>query len=165
MLWAPVPSVGLLAAGALRSVAVVDNPFAGPPDDAAAADIIARLTGNLHTALGERDVGERHDALAVSIAEPQLPTILPELQRALIINIQGGGLARIDAVKDIAVKDIREFGSNGGFRTSAEWSVDARAGHWGHLHQRSVRFSALMDLQPIDNAWKLTGLTVLNVSQ
>jgi hypothetical protein len=165
--WLGVAVIGVAAAVGMRTVAVIpiDNPFAGAPGEPAAAEIVTRLAGNLHTALGKRDDTARHEALSVSVAEADLATILPELERALIVIIQGGGLARIDAVDDIVVRDIQELGTKGGFRASAEWSAEARAGHWGHLHRRPVRFATLIDLLPIDGAWKLTGLTVLNVSQ
>ena len=62
------------------------------------------------------------------------------------------------------MKDIESL-DGGGFRAFAEWRADARAGHWGHLHRRRMHFSALMELKPLENAWKLIGLTVLDVRQ
>ena len=47
----------------------------------------------------------------------------------------------------------------------AEWRAEASAGHWGHLHRRRVHFSALMEVTPSEDAWKLAGLTVTDVRQ
>ena len=165
--WAGVALAGLVGAGLLSPVGVleIENPFAGAPDREATAVIVGRLAGNLHTALQERDEARVRDALTVSVAEPLIAEILPELRRALTIEIQGGGTARVDRIDDVVVKDIENLSGGVGFRALAEWSADARAGHWGHLHQRRIRFSALMELMPVEGAWKLTGLTVVNVRQ
>jgi hypothetical protein len=89
--------------------------------------------------------------------------VLPELRRALAIEIQGGGIARVDSIDQVEVRDIDKLPSGSGFRAQADWSADARASHWGHLHQRKIRFSALLDLVPTEKAWKLTGITVLSI--
>ena len=159
---------GLLGAGLLSSVAVVEieSPFADPPDNEAAAKIVAQLASNLHNALQLRE-GSRiqEDAIALSVSQQHLDEVLPEMRRALAIEIQGGGIARVDNITDVVVKNIESLDGGRSFRTLAEWSVNAFAGHWGHTHRRRMRFSALMELNPVGNTWKVMGLTVLNVRQ
>ncbi len=164
--WIGAAVAGILGAGLLSSVAVyeVENPFAGPPDDEAAAKIVAQLVSNLHNALQLREESKLQDAIALNVSPQKLDAVLPEARRALAIEIQGGGTARVDSVDDVVVRDIESL-DGGGFRAVTEWRADASAGHWGHLHQRRMRFSALMELQPVDSAWKLTGLTVVDVRQ
>jgi hypothetical protein len=164
--WIGAAVASILGAGLLSSVAVyeVENPFAGPPDDEAAAKIVAQLVGNLHNALQLREESKLQDAIALNVSPQKLDAVLPEARRALAIEIQGGGTARVDSVDDVVVRDIESL-DGGGFRAVTEWRADASAGHWGHLHQRRMRFSALMELQPVDSAWKLTGLTVVDVRQ
>ncbi len=164
--WIGAAAAGFLGAGLLSSVAVVeiDNPFAGPPDREAAAKIVAQLAGNLHNALQLREESRFQDAIALSVSRQQLDEVLPEVRRALAIEIQGGGTARVDSIDDVVVKDIESL-DGGGCRTLAEWRADASAGHWGHLHQRRMRFNALMELKPVGDAWKLIGLTVVIVRQ
>jgi hypothetical protein len=164
--WAGVGLAGLVGAGLLWPVATVevDNPFAGPPDQEAAAKIVAQMAGNLHNAVQLREESRLQDAIALSVSQPQRDQVLPEVRRALAIEIQGGGTARVDTIGDVVVKDIESL-DGGGFRALAEWRAEASAGHWGHLHQRRMAFSALMELMPVGDAWKLTGLTVTNVRQ
>ncbi len=164
--WIGAAVAGFLGAGLLSSVAVyeIQNPFAGPPDDEAAAKIVAQLASNLHNALQLREESKLQDAIALNVAPQNLDEVLPEARRALAIEIQGGGTARVDSVDDVVVRDIESL-DGGGFRALTEWRADASAGHWGHLHQRRMRFSALMEMQPVDSAWKLTGLTVMDVRQ
>jgi hypothetical protein len=164
--WIGASAAGLIGAALLSSSAVyeVANPFAGPPDDDAAARIVGQLAGNLHNALQLREEGKLHDAMALNVAPEKLDEVVPEVRRALAIEIQGGGTARVDSVDEVVVKDIESL-DGGGFRALGEWRADASAGHWGHLHQRRMRFSALMEMQPVESAWKLTGLTVVDVRQ
>ncbi|MCZ6862142.1 MAG: hypothetical protein O7I42_18025 [Alphaproteobacteria bacterium] len=165
--WAIAASVGFLGAVLLSSVGVleVENPLAQPPDQKESIKIVARLAANLHNALREREESGLRDALAPSVSKENLDAILPELRRALAIEIQGGGTARVDRIDDIVVKNVESLGTGGAFRTLAEWSAEASAGHWGHLHQRRIRFNALMELMPVENSWKLIGLTVIDVRQ
>ena len=164
--WTGAAAAGLFGAVLLSSSAVyeVANPFVGPPDNDAAAKIVGQLAGNLHNALQLREEGKLHDAMALNIAPEKLDEVVPEVRRALAIEIQGGGTARVDSVDEVVVKDIESL-DGGGFRALSEWRANASAGHWGHLHQRRMRFSALMEMQPVESAWKLTGLTVVDVRQ
>jgi len=165
--WLAVGLAGLVGAGLMVPVGHVDidNPFAGPPDQQTAVGIVGRLVGNLHTAMREPQESKQRVALSASLDTPRTAELLPELRRALAIEIQGGGNARVDRIDAVAVKDIEGLGQGGGFRAVAEWSADASAGHWGHLHKRRLRFSALIELVPVDGTWKLAGLTVVNVAQ
>jgi hypothetical protein len=165
--WAVVALAGILGAGLLSTVGVleVENPLAQPPDQEASIQIVEQLATNLHNALREREESGLRDALAASVSKERLDAVLPELRRALAIEIQGGGTARVDRIDDIVVKNIESLDTGGAFRTLAEWSAEASAGHWGHLHRRRIRFRALMELMPVENAWKLIDMTVIDVRQ
>ena len=126
-----------------------------------AGEIVARLVDNLHNGMNDPEQAVMDRALAVTVSREESAAVLPEIRRALAIEIQGGGAARVDAVTDVAVEGVEGLGA--GFRTQAEWTAEASAGHWGHLHRRSLRFSALMELMPEEGAWKLSGLTVVGV--
>jgi hypothetical protein len=34
-------------------------------------------------------------------------------------------------------------------------------GHWGHIHIRQNQYEANIIVEPVDGAWKITGLEVL----
>ena len=103
--------------------------------------------------------------MSVVVAEEGFADIEAELSRALTIQIAGGGIARINSVEDLVVKDLAALEGRTGFRSLAEWTALASAGHWGHAHRRRIRFRALMELEEIAGAWKLTGMTVVDVRQ
>lgn len=85
--------------------------------------------------------------------------------RALTIKVAGGGIARVNAIEDLAVSDITAIDGRSGFRSLAEWTALASAGHWGHMHLRRIRFRALMELAEVDGAWKIIGMTVIDARQ
>jgi hypothetical protein len=164
--WIGTAVAGFLGAGLLSSIAVIEieNPLAATPGPEEATEVVTRLVGNLHTAQQIRHKGMLREAMAHTVALKHLDEVMPEVRRALAIEIQGGGIAQIDSVDEVAVRNIESLGG-GAFRTRTEWRANASAGHWGHLHRRRVHFSALMEVMPSEEVWKLTGLTVMDVRQ
>ncbi len=162
--WAGASLIFVVGAVLLMDATVVEvrNPFAGPPAEAAAAKIITAVLDNVHTAYLERTEPELTQALSVVVAEGSYTDVKTELSRALAIKVAGGGIARVNAIEDLLVKDLGAIDDRSGFRSVVEWTALARAGHWGHAHRRRIRFRALMELEEIEGAWKLTGLTIVD---
>jgi hypothetical protein len=162
--WAGASLICVVGAVLLMRVTIVEvrNPFAGPPTDAAATKIITAVLDNVHTAYLERTEPERTQALSVVVAESGYSDIEAELSRALAIKVAGGGIARVNPIEGLIVKELGAIDGRSGFRSVVEWTALASAAHWGHAHRRRIRFRALMELEEIEGAWKLTGLTVLD---
>ena len=147
-----------------RQVAVFNfyNPLIGPPDSQTSAVIFSALLDNLNTANLETDQTERAQDLQAVVSNESMAEVVAELDRALAIQVVGGGLAKIKAIEDVVMKDISNLADGNGFRSLAEWTAYADAGHWGHNHQRNLRYRALVEVQWQDNAWKLAGITVVD---
>lgn len=162
--WGSMAVVGLLGAAVLGPFASVEveRPFSSPPDPEASAEIVAQLASNLLQAAREEEGEDLRRALSATVATPHLSTVLPEVRRAFAIEIQDGSKARVDAVEQTTAGQIEELG-DGGFRTLAAWTAEASGGHWGHLHQRRLRFRALMDVVPEGRHWKLADVTVIEI--
>ena len=138
----------------------VVNPVAGAPDDLAAARITGHLIENFHKGLQEKIPERLDDALSVSISKESFEDVRQELSRALLVEMQGGGVGAIDGIRDLVVRNTAAASGGNGFLATVSWSATASGNHWGHPHQKNIRFSALMDVAPIDGVWKLTGMTV-----
>jgi len=111
---------------------------------------------------------EKEDTRACHVEGPAtagLAALMEELGRALAIKVAGGGIARVDAIENLVLKDITTLEGRSGFRSVAEWTAKASAGHWGHAHRRTIRFRALVELVDDDGTWKLTGITVVDAKQ
>ena len=165
--WAVIAGLNMAAAALLIRVVAIDVqvPLAGPPDETASAQIVTAVLTNVNHAFLENQPDELRRALGVVVAEDKLEDVEPELQRALAVKITGGGIARVDAISDVTVKDVAELDGAAGFSSLAEWSAKATAGHWGHVHRRDIRFRALVEMVRTEGAWKLAGLTVVDVKQ
>lgn len=165
--WIASAAVSTVAAVLLLRVAVIDvvNPLAGPPDEVAAAQILSGVLANVSHAYLEKDPQALQQALQVVVTAEALGDVEKELDRALAIRVAGGGIARVDAVEDVVLKDVVALEGRPGFRALAEWTAKASAGHWGHAHRRTIRFRALVELVDVEGNWKLAGITVTDAKQ
>ncbi len=166
-IWTAVSGLSALAAVLLLRVAVIDvtNPFAGPPDEMTSVQIVTGVLTNVNHAYLEKDPAALRQALGVVVASDALTDVEAELGRALAIKVAGGGIARVDAIENLILKDVTILEGRPGFRSLAEWTAKASAGHWGHAHRRTIRFRALVELVDDDGAWKLAGITVVDAKQ
>lgn len=142
--------------------ATVENPMAGVPDDPTVTRIAGQLIENSHNALQIKIPEQLDAALGAIISADAFEDVKQELERALVVEMQGGGSGIVTDVRDLAVANVRPTSGAGGFQASVNWSVTASGDHWGHPHRKNIRFNALMDIAPLDGAWKLTGMTVTN---
>ena len=165
--WIAAAGVSVVAAVLLLRVAITDvaNPFAGPPDAVTSAQILSGVLANVNHAYLEKDPAALRQALEIVVATEGLTGVEEELGRALAIQVAGGGIARVDAIENIVLKDITTLEARPGFRSLVEWTAKASAGHWGHAHRRTIRFRALVELVDDDGAWKLAGITVVDAKQ
>lgn len=159
----------LLIAGALllfRAGSIeIRNPMAGPPDEAVSAQIVGATLDNVHIAFLEKREPQLTHALDMIVAEERANGVRTELNRALAIKVAGGGTAQVNAIENLTVKDIATLDDRDGFRTLAEWTAQASAGHWGHLHVRRIRFRALIELTKSEGVWRIDGMTVMDMRQ
>jgi hypothetical protein len=47
------------------------------------------------------------------------------------------------------------------YAIKGRWTAQGTVGHWGHVHTRRNRYNAVVTVQAIDGAWKITDLEVL----
>ncbi|MHA1164405.1 MAG: hypothetical protein ACTSP0_02335 [Alphaproteobacteria bacterium] len=166
-IWSAASALGVVAAVLLIRVAVVNvgNPFAGPPDEKVSARILKNVLSNVNHAYLEKDPTALRQALGIVVIDDKLSDVQAELGRALAIKVAGGGVARVKAIENLTIKDVTALEEAEGFRAVAEWTAKASGGHWGHAHRRTIRFRALVELVDVAGAWKLAGITVVDVKQ
>lgn len=146
----------------------IDNPFAPPPAVSAeqAGAIFAALHKNIYRAFDYRAENDVYDALAKSVDGPLLSELYLKVRRGLEMQEQGGAVSRVREVKIASgektppptdrAADPRSFGYR------CRWTVAGTVEHWGHIHARTNEYEALFTVEPRANAWKITGLEVLN---
>jgi hypothetical protein len=155
---------GMLVAAVLYRVGVVQvaNPLTGPPGERRAAAIVEGLAANLHYAAWARDGAAREQALAASVDPRSLPSVLPEVARALSIEVAGGIPARVERLEDLVIETRGGIWPGSAFKAQASWSAVAGAAHWGSEQKRRVRFDVEVELDLIEGFWKVTSFRVID---
>jgi hypothetical protein len=166
-IWIGASALTVVAAVLLLRVAVfeVTNPFAAVLDEKASTQIVTGVLTNVNHAFIEKDPAALRQALEVVVASRALNDVEAELGRALAIKVAGGGIARVNAIEGLVLTDLTTLEDRPGFRSLAEWTAKASAGHWGHIHRRKIRFRALVELVEEKGTWKLGGITVVDAKQ
>ena len=132
----------------------------GRLDEAATRDVVAGLLTNVYRAFDFRAESDVYDVLARSVDGELLRDVYLEMRRGLVLASQGGASARVKEVELVEL-DARPAEERG-IRARATWQVRAAVGHWGHLHERRNQYEAILRLQPIDGAWKLVAVEILD---
>ncbi len=82
------------------------------------------------------------------------------MRRGLVLANQGGAAAKVKGVE--LVELTANPAEDQAIQATATWQVRASVGHWGHIHERRNQYQADLRLQPVDGAWKLVGLEIVD---
>jgi hypothetical protein len=151
----------LVAAAALAAVGIVGLTVSWHTrlSDERTAEIVEGVLHNVYRAFDFRDEERIYDMLARSVAGDLLEQIYLETRRGLELQSQGGARAK---VKEVTLEGIESEPSEGGaFTARAAWQVGGSVGHWGHVHQRRNRYRADLTVAPVEGAWRLTRVEIL----
>ncbi|SPE53836.1 exported hypothetical protein [Verrucomicrobia bacterium] len=149
-----------------------DNPGAPPlpavtaistsgSSGAVAAEALLR---NVYRAFDYHSESDIYDALARSVQGDLLAELYLKIKRSLIMEEQGGAVARVQEVK-VVTTEPREAKSRNGFAERITWQVEGTVEHWGHIHLRVNEYSADLEMESASGAWKITALNVSRQSQ
>ncbi len=129
-------------------------------DRAATDTVVAGLLTNIYRAFDFRAESDIYDVLARSVDGELLREVYLEMRRGLVLASQGGASAR---VKDIELIELDPRpGPDRTIDAEATWQVRAAVGHWGHIHERRNEYRARLKLRPMDGAWKLVDVEILD---
>jgi hypothetical protein len=128
-------------------------------DEAHASEIIDPLLRGVYHAFDYRDQSEQYDVLSKAVGGDALESIFLEIQRTLESRERDGSRVR---VQDLVIESSSPTSSksNGGFLAECAWEVSGRVGHWGHFHDRTNHYQATFEIEPLEETWKITGLTL-----
>jgi hypothetical protein len=143
----PLPAVSAIATGEKSREAVAES-----------------LLRNVYRAFDYYSESDIYDALARSVQGDLLADLYLKIRQGLIMQEQGGAVARVQEVK--VVKTEPAVGkSKNGFAERVTWQVEGTVEHWGHIHTRVNEYSADLEIEPAGSAWKITALNVSRQSQ
>jgi hypothetical protein len=127
-----------------------------------AKEILHSLLKNVYRAFDFREEEDVYDKLAISASGGLLADIYLQNRKSFEVKRAGGAQAR---VKEIDIKDVAVESNAQNYRAldlRSKWTAMGTVGHWGHIHSRKNRYEAVVTVEPVDGAWKITGLELLD---
>jgi hypothetical protein len=169
----PLPIVTAIA---LVVIGIVSLPYAqlsisrpvaiaGGLDDQQATALLETLLKNVYRAFDFREEEDVYDKLAISVAGDLLADIYLENRRSFAVQAAGGAQAKVKEVKIQNASAERLDGSPLEYALRGQWTAMGTVGHWGHVHTRQNLYDAIVTIEAVDGAWKITDLEVIEVNR
>jgi len=126
-----------------------------------AVGILQSLLKNIYRSFDFREEEDIYDRLATSVTGDLLAEIYLQNRKSLVVTQAGGAQAKVKEVKilDVAVEPLDDRPLALMFRS--KWTAMGTVGHWGHIHIRQNQYDANITVEPVDGAWKITDLELL----
>jgi hypothetical protein len=159
LLLALVAGSGLLGRERLRSEL-------GPPRSPEIAPELARqvfeaLLKNLYSAFDYERESDIYDALAKSAEGPLLARLYGQIYTALVLEDEGGAMARVEAVTPLETRLLGSGqlpgSSRNSFAVQAKWQLRGKVTHFGHSHERTTAYEARFTLAEAEGRWRIVG--------
>jgi hypothetical protein len=158
--------VGLLVVGALVLMPAFQVPVGGSARTSQFSIedgkvVLDSLLKNVYRAFDFRDEEDVYDKLAICVSGDLLADLYLEQRKSLVVEQAGGAQAKVEqvAIEDVAVSDSAKHA--GALNLKAQWTALGQVGHWGHIHTRQNRYDAIVTIKPVDGAWKIIALDLL----
>jgi len=117
--------------------------------------IVASLLKNIYRAFDFKNESDIYDKLSSSIEGDLLREIYLEIRKNLEYEDTGGAKAKI---QDVSLENVTttQLKDGTGYEYNTDWTVTGKVEHWGHIHNRTNRYNALITVRNIDGIWKIT---------
>jgi hypothetical protein len=129
-------------------------------DDQAVA-VLNSLLKNIYRSFDFREEEDVYDRLATSVSGNLLSEIYLQNRKSMVVTQAGGARARVKEIEilDVNVNNLDNNPLRRLFHT--KWTAMGSVGHWGHIHIRKNQYEAKITVEPVDGAWKITNLELL----
>jgi len=163
----PVGMIAVLIAGSILLYPLLKVSVARPSvlapqmSDKKAVAVLESLLKNIYRSFDFREEEDVYDRLATSVSGDLLSEIYLQNRKSLVVTQAGGAQARVKEVKiqDVDVSSLEDRPL--GLLFHAKWTALGTVGHWGHIHTRENQYDANITVEPVDAAWKITDLELL----
>ena len=163
----PMGMIAVLIAGSILLYPFLKVSVARPTilaaemSDKKAVAVLESLLKNIYRSFDFRLEEDVYDRLATSVSGDLLSDIYLQNRKSLVVTQAGGAQARVKEVKiqDVDVSPLKDRPL--GLLFHAKWTALGTVGHWGHIHTRENQYDANITVEPVDAAWKITELELL----
>ena len=130
-------------------------------DNKEAAVILHSLLKNVYRAFDFREEEDVYDKLAISVSGDLLADVYLQNRKSFAVQRAGGAQARVEKVEIQDVSAEKIDGRPMAYAFTSNWTAYGTVGHWGHIHARKNQYEAIVTVEPVEGAWKITGLELL----
>jgi hypothetical protein len=154
-------AAGVLLYPLLKVAVAKPSVMAPKVTDKDAVTVLDSLLKNIYRSFDFREEEDVYDRLATSVSGDLLSEIYLQNRKSLVVTQAGGARARVKEVEILDV-DVEHLDDRPlGLLFRATWTAMGSVGHWGHIHIRKNQYKADITVEPVDGAWKITGLELL----
>lgn len=149
-----------VAAASLRHIKVEIGKASGTElSETQSSRILDPLLRGVYHSFHYRKRSEQYDALSKVVGGAALTPIFLEVQRTLESRARDGSRVRVN---DLRIEDSQPspLPDRPGFTAACNWEVSGRVGHWGHFHDRTNLYRATFVVEPLQDSWKITQLSL-----
>lgn len=121
--------------------------------------LISELLKNTYRAFDFRNESDVYDKLAISNDGELLADIYLQTKKGMVLENQGGISVKVN---DVNLLDVEEIESDkAGLAYKCTWQVKGIVGHWGHIHQRTNQYQAVLNVEPVNGVWKFNNIDMI----
>jgi hypothetical protein len=135
--------------------------LAGEMSPELSQDLLQVLLKNVYRAFDFRDEEDVYDKLAFSVSGDLLSDIYLQNRKSFSVQKAGGAQAKIKSVEIEAATAEQLDDRPLAYAIKGRWAAQGTVGHWGHVHTRRNRYDAIVTVEAVDGAWKITDLEIL----
>ena len=121
--------------------------------------LISELLKNTYRAFDFRNESEVYDKLAISNHGDLLADIYLQTKRGMVLENQGGISVKVSEVNLVEVEEVET--DKEGLAYKCTWQVKGSVGHWGHIHQRTNQYQAVLNVEPVNGVWKFYNIDII----
>ena len=121
--------------------------------------LISEMLKNTYRAFDFRNESEVYDKLAISNHGDLLADIYLQTKRGMVLENQGGISVKVSDVNLMEVEEVES--DKEGLAYKCTWQVKGSVGHWGHIHQRTNQYQAVLNVEPVNGVWKFYNIDII----
>jgi hypothetical protein len=121
--------------------------------------LLQAMLKNVYRAFDFRDEEDVYDKLALSVDGELLADIYLQNRKSFAVQRAGGAQARVKSVDILSANAERMDGL--AYQIKGNWTATGTVGHWGHVHTRQNYYDAIVTVEAVDGAWKITDMELL----
>ena len=123
--------------------------------------VLDALLKNVYHAFYMHRDEDVYDKLALTVSGNLLEQVFLQQRRSFAVQSAGGAQAKVHRIELLESRYRNDFAPSDALVYEARWTATGAVSHWGHTHDRTNVYEALITISPSDELWKISDLKIL----